>query len=69
MLRARPLAPLAAGFVAGIALTLFPGAGIPLVIAGLVLLEWDVPVAHRLRVALVERRWRSTSVTGAPSHP
>ena len=34
MLRARPLAPLAAGFVAGIAIALLPGAWIPLAAAG-----------------------------------
>jgi hypothetical protein len=34
MLRARPIAPLAAGFVAGIAIALLPGAWIPLAAAG-----------------------------------
>jgi len=46
----------------GVVLMILPGPGIPFVIAGLVLLEWDVPSARWLRARLVElvpRRWRS----------
>jgi len=53
MLRARPLAPLAAGFVAGIALTLIPGAGIPLVIAGIVASVLSIRRRHPALLAVL----------------
>src|SRR5689334_12188078 len=53
MLRARPLAPLAAGFVAGIALALFTGAAIPLVIAGLVASVLSIRRPHPAFLAIL----------------
>lgn len=38
----------------GLVLMILPGPGIPLVVAGLSLLEWDVPWLRRLRRGLVE---------------
>jgi competence protein ComEC len=53
MLRARPLAPLAAGFVAGIALALIPGAWIPLAIAGILASILSIRWRHPLLLALL----------------
>jgi competence protein ComEC len=53
MIRARPLAPLAAGFVAGIALTLVPGVGIPLVAAGIVATILSIRWRHPLLLAVL----------------
>ena len=46
MLRARPVVPLAAGFVAGIALALLPGAWIPLTAAGAVAAALSIRWRH-----------------------
>jgi hypothetical protein len=53
----RRLARIAAGGTllgVGVVLLFVPGPGIPFVVAGLVLLEWDFPWARRLRVHISE---------------
>lgn len=73
--RARSLlrrwASLGAGYallVVGGALLVLPGPGLPLIIAGLALLERDAPWARRLRVRLQERirRFRRRRSEAAP---
>lgn len=67
--RMRRWAALGGGYallVVGGMLLVLPGPGIPLIIAGLALLERDAPWARRLRVRLQERVQR---VRGRASRP
>jgi len=71
MLRARPLAPLAAGFVAGIAIALTPGAWIPLTAAGtladLASIRWRHPALLLvLGLGLGARRQHVADATAKP---
>jgi len=58
MLRARPIVPLAAGIVAGIALALLPGAWIPPAAAGALAaalsIRWRQPALLLIRVSATE---------------
>jgi uncharacterized protein (TIGR02611 family) len=47
--------------LAGIALTILPGPGLVLILAGLSILAVDVPFARRLRDVVVERADKATS--------
>jgi H+/Cl- antiporter ClcA len=73
MLRARPLAPLAAGFVAGIALALLQGAWIPLAALGALSAILSIRWRHPLLLAVLglglgalRQRASETQLRGIP---
>jgi len=74
MLRARPIAPLAAGFVAGIALALLPGAWIPLAAVGTLAAVLSIRRRHPalllvLGLGLGALRQRAADLVPAPPPP